>query len=143
MFTGPWRCSSFLHSITCRVVCDLGGHFSQPENPPSADDPLEVRQRYHIRGLFWLCYVLDKDISLRSGRPPLLTEESCDLTLPEWAWAMSNSAAHEPIYHLPNDLSLSIVKEKTYRLLYSPQAFKVSETQLLLNIRQLDDELEQ
>ncbi|POR33856.1 Uncharacterized protein TPAR_05949, partial [Tolypocladium paradoxum] len=142
-FTGQWRSSSFLHPLACRMVCDLGGHFFHPQKPHSAEDSFAVRQRHHIRGLFWLCYVLDKDISLRSGRPPLLTEDYCDLTLPEWAEAMSNSAAEELTRQLPNDPRLSMIKEKTCRLLYSPPAFRISDSQLLLNIRQLDDELEQ
>lgn len=125
------------------MVGDLGGHFFQPQNPPSAEDSLPVRQRHHIRRLFWLCYVLDKDISLRSGRPPLLTEDYCDLTLPEWAGSMSNSAAEKLTRLLPNDPRLSMIKEKTCRLLYSPGAFRISDSQLLLNIRQLDNDLEQ
>ncbi|SPO07034.1 uncharacterized protein DNG_09728 [Cephalotrichum gorgonifer] len=36
-----------------------------------------------------------------------------------------------------------MIKEKTCRLLYSPRALRISDSQLLLNIRQLDHELEQ
>lgn len=44
--------------------------------------------------------------------------------------------------HFPSDLRLSQVKEKTCRLLYSPQAFKTDDSQVLLRIRQLDHDLE-
>lgn len=125
------------------MVCDLGGHFFQSKEPPSTESSFAERRRYHIKGLFWLCYVLDKDISLRSGRVPLLTEDYCDLTLPGSSGTMSSSAAEEFTRHLPNDPRLSMIKEKACRLLYSPRAFRISDSQLLLNIRQLDYELEQ
>lgn len=117
------------------MVCDLGGHFFQSENHQLANVSTG-NQHHYIRRLFWLCYVLDKDISLRSGTPPLLVEDYCDLAIP------SNSGADELSYHLPNDPGLSFIKEKACRLLYSSKAFQISDTQLLLRIRQLDDELE-
>jgi hypothetical protein len=106
----------------------------------------------HTRTLFWLCYVLDKDISLRTGHPPLLTEEYCDLTLPDDYTSLyellPDSEQHllesrEVLTpYFPSDLRLSQVKEKTCRLLYSPQAFKVDDSQVLSRIRQLDHDLE-
>lgn len=131
------------------MVCDLGGHLYQREEPPLAEDSLEERRRRHIRGLFWLCYVLDKDVSLRSGRPPFLTEDYCDLTLPDvdgasdWDEDGGDSAGELLIHHLPIDPHLSMIKEKTCRLLYSPRAFRATDGQLLLNISRLDDDLEQ
>lgn len=117
------------------MVCDLGGHFAHLKNHLT-EDPFTERQRHHIRMLFWLCYVLDKDISLRSGKPPFLTEQYCDLTI------TGNSAAEELTHHLPNDPGLSVIKEKACRLLYSAVAYNISDSQLLLHIRDLDDDLE-
>lgn len=105
--------------------------------------------------LFWLCYMLDKDISLRTGNPPLLTDIYCDLTPPDnylnyYTYLPNLDASFDvndntnwcPTPHLPGDLRLSRLKEKVYRLLFSAQALRDNDNQLLLNIRQLDDEIE-
>lgn len=134
--TGNWQSSGFLLSVACRTICDLGGHTSESAEVKFAQESISDPgcQKRHIRRLFWLCYVLDKEVSLRSGRPPLLTAEYCDLTLP---------AADESLDHLPHDPRLCMIKETTCRLLYSPQALKIPDNNLLLNIRQLDSDLEQ
>lgn len=125
------------------MVCELGGHFIQSNKPPTPEDYLPAHQTRYIRELFWLCYVLDKDIALRTGLPPVLTSDYCDLTWPPQSAATNSSGAEECTRSFPNERNLSIIKEKFCYLLYSPAAFKVTDTQLLLNVRQLDDELEQ
>jgi hypothetical protein len=45
-------------------------------------------------------------------------------------------------FHIPGDPSLCCLKEKIYRLLFSPHAFKISDGDLVLRIRQLDADLE-
>lgn len=132
------------------MVCALGGHTYRRLEPYGPDMSLVRRQHHHLRLLFWLCYISDKDISLRSGQPPLLTKDYCDLTIPEY---YANYYAHlsqldihishnQPHLYIPGDQHLCFLKEKICRLLYSPQAFKISDGVLLLRIRQLDDELE-
>ncbi|KAM9879380.1 fungal specific transcription factor [Verticillium dahliae] len=147
--SGQWRSYSSLHLHACRIVCDLGGHHSHPAMYACIDDLLHEERYRYIRELFWLCYLADKDVSFRSGRPPLLTETYCDLSLPMGLEA-SNPAESQIIhlmiesnFHLPSDPRLGVIKEKTCRLLYSAQAFGMSDSQLLVHIRQLDDELEQ
>lgn len=111
-------------------------------------DPLAGHRYRHARALFWLCYVWDKDISLRSGRPPLLIGDYCDLSPPETSGMLAmtssntDSACELLAYHLLGDPYLSKIKEDAYRLLYSTRAFRTSDSQLIQNIRQLDDELE-
>ena len=117
----------------CRMLCELGGHFVLaglailPQHIPLLDDI----SRKHIRGLFWLCYCFDKDVSLRTESPPLLTSEFCDVTGPG---------------ECPNqtrNIELAKVRENAVRLLCSPRAFKYTEGELLSYVRQLDDELEE
>ncbi|CRK17374.1 hypothetical protein BN1723_002931 [Verticillium longisporum] len=147
--SGQWRSYSSLNLHACRIVCDLGGHHSRPAMYASIDDLLDEERYHYIRELFWLCYLADKDVSFRSGRPPLLTETYCDLALPKGleAWdSAENPSIHlmmESTFRLPSDPRLGMIKEKTCRLLYSAQAFGMSDSQLLVHIRQLDDELEQ
>lgn len=105
--------------------------------------------------LFWLCYMLDKDISLCTGNPPLLTDIYCDLDLPDnyfdhytylpgldTSFAGDNEEHKYLTPHLLGDPRLSHLKEKVCRQLLSARASKDNDNQLLLNIRQLDDEIE-
>ncbi|KAI6781573.1 C6 zinc finger domain-containing protein [Emericellopsis cladophorae] len=104
----------------------------------SAEDLLADRARRHTRALFWVCYALDKDIALRSGKPPLLVGDYCDMTLPQRD-DQTSSGQHITSIH---ELRLSIFKEQVYRFLYAPGAFGIPDTQHLLQLRHLDDELE-
>lgn len=146
---GRLEASSMYHAIACRTVYALGGHTLITADPPEDRDltvkELEERQ---IRLLFWLCYFFDKDIALRSGQPPIMSDEFCDLTLPkdylENRFSSHNitgpQSARKPF--LPNDLRLSILKSKAVRALYSVGSLRKSDAELLHTIRELDEELE-
>lgn len=105
--------------------------------------------------IFWLCYTWDKDLSLHSGIPPLLIDEFCDLALPQHCLSdrvdlldltksfdtyQTNRSYTMPPF--PRDVRLGQIKERVCRLLYSPQAFKDPDSKVLLNIRHLDDQIE-
>ncbi|KAH7221108.1 hypothetical protein B0J15DRAFT_506783 [Fusarium solani] len=130
---GQCREASVTFRSACRMVCDLGGHFPLsrlailPQHIPTFDDQTKL----HIRRLFWMCYCYDKDISLRTDEPPLLTSDHCDVTESE---EFSNQS---------RDTNLAKIKENAIRLLCSPRAFKYTESELLAHVRQLDDELEE
>lgn len=123
------------------MVCDLGGHFG-PQPGLESQSPEESNRQDYIRRLFWLCYMNDKDISLRSGRPPLLTSDYCDVSLPEWADIAHGATGTESVRDLTQDPHLSIIKDKACRTLHSPSTFKLQDSRLLWNIRELDDDLE-
>lgn len=102
--------------------------------------------------LFWLCYIFDKDIALKLSQPPLMDVEYCDLTLPD---EYEDYYSHIPntedemvapgddrLPHFPGDPRLSHLKDKTARLLYSANAARKTDAELLRDIRQLDEELE-
>ena len=38
--------------------------------PPESQNR-ETRTILHLRDLFWVCYTLDKEITFRTGRPPM------------------------------------------------------------------------
>jgi hypothetical protein len=133
----------------------LGGHAYRPIKPYTADIGHRERESRQLRLLFWLCYIFDKDISLRMNQPPLMSEEYCDMTLPEgyvnsylFLPDMDPSLAtrldfdKNPFPLFPGELRLSQFKAKTTRLLYSAQAVNKTEAELFQNIRELDDELE-
>lgn len=154
-FHGHWQDAAFFHSIACRIVCSLKGHIVQPTAQSGSDSPSgRLGESHHIRVLFWLCYMLDKDISLRTGNPPLLIDDYCDLEpldtptnyfnyLPSLPKSPSTEESYENIIpFLPADPHLSHLKEKVYLQLYSARAIKDNDNQLLLHIRELDDQIE-
>ncbi|KAK5636048.1 hypothetical protein RRF57_011760 [Xylaria bambusicola] len=142
--------AAFLHATACHMVCALGGHTCQPAKHGGPDLTRAERQGHHLRVLFWICYMFDKDMSLRSGQAPLLIEEYCDLTIPDCCidcsaelQKLDESISSSKYYFcIPGDPALWCLKEKISRLLFSARALKLSDGELVLRIRQLDDDLE-
>ncbi|KAI0814463.1 hypothetical protein GGR55DRAFT_631952 [Xylaria sp. FL0064] len=146
MFIAQNDDAGVLHAMACRMVCELGGHTYQPAKHPAPELTWAERQGHHLRVLFWLCYMSDKDISLRSAHSPLLTEENCDLTIPECCAQLqglhSTMTSNKFHFKVPGDPTLFQLKEKIHHRLFSPHAFKLSDGDLVSRIRQLDDDLE-
>lgn len=144
---GRLEASSMYHAIACRTVYALGGHTLISDPPEDRDLTVKELEERQIRLLFWLCYLFDKDIALRSGQPPIMSDEFCDLTLPKDY--LKNRFANDLSIpqnirkpFLPNDLRLSILKSKAVRALYSVGSLRKSDAELLHTIRELDEELE-
>ncbi|KAK1711841.1 fungal-specific transcription factor [Colletotrichum lupini] len=156
LLCGYWQDADSLLPGACRTVGALGGHHYQPLKTLTGEIPLSERRQCHIRNLFWVCYMSDKDLSLRTGQPPLLADIYCDLTVPETYLSSytylrglneylhhsdaSSDEARTP--HFSGDAQLGYLKEKVYRLLYSAQALRNKDNRLLISIRELDDEIE-
>lgn len=141
------------------MICELNGHLQHPMGRENAENSHFERRKDHIRKLFWLCYISDKDLALLSGLPPILSNEYCDLDQPKEgylsrdAFLRSSSSAidadnisfiawNRVIPFLPGDPHLGVLKERIFRLLYAPSALKIIDSELLTRIRRLDDELE-
>ncbi|KAK9319400.1 hypothetical protein V1517DRAFT_332708 [Lipomyces orientalis] len=155
LFSGDLQSAALLMSFSSRAVFMLGGHIRpDPKGAPTqrtATMSYETRMRLHVRNLFWLCYTLDTEIALRSGQPPSISNEHCDLTLPpHYKEILYEHSFHDdpvanddlvvPLY--PSDLQLSIIKSRAQSALYSVNTLHKSDAQLLRDIRELDDELE-
>ncbi|KAG7411644.1 hypothetical protein Forpi1262_v017335 [Fusarium oxysporum f. sp. raphani] len=133
---GQCREAAVSFASACRMVCDLGGHFplSRPAIFPQHIPTFDDQTRLHLRRLFWICYCYDKDMSLRTDKPPLLTSDHCDI---------SDAEDQTLWYSHPRDTNLARIKENASNILCSPRAFKYTEGELLAHVRQLDDELEE
>ncbi|KAG7423250.1 hypothetical protein Forpi1262_v015556 [Fusarium oxysporum f. sp. raphani] len=155
IFSGRLHSAVMLHATACRIVFRLGGHMQTNIKPYGAEVSRQERELRHLRTIFWLCYIFDQDTALRTGQPPIMCQEYCDLTLPDGYLencfcrpALSNgilspSFADESLFpYLPGDLRLGQLKGKTYRQLYSAQALGKSDAELLHDIRDLDSEIE-
>ncbi|KAM4067058.1 fungal specific transcription factor [Hirsutella rhossiliensis] len=137
-FSGRLQAASMYHAVACRCVFVLGGHMLIPSAPHHGELGVQDREDRQLRILFWVCYVFDKDIALRTGQPPIISDEFCDLTFPECT--SSNNGFRAPWF--PNDLRLSLLKSRVCRLLYSAPSLRQSDAELLRTIRELDEELE-
>lgn len=104
-------------------------------------------QTSHLRTLFWISYKIDKEMSLRSGRPPCFDDNECDLTLPDQP---SGPTSPETAYSglgcsdllFTSEAKLSIIKSRIYKSLYSRRALKIPDAEVLQSIRELDRDLE-
>ncbi|KAF4887499.1 hypothetical protein CGCFRS4_v010453 [Colletotrichum fructicola] len=152
---GHWQEAGFYLPLACSMVSALGGHTSTSHNTPDDGTTLSAKKRLHLRNLFWICYVADKDMALRTGRPPLLSAVFYDVSIPKdydqhYAYLRSfdepvdrlSVVGDGPVPHFSGDLVLTQTKEKVYRLLYSPAVSEAKDTTLLLHIRELDEEIE-
>ncbi|KAF5606631.1 transcriptional activator Mut3p [Fusarium subglutinans] len=147
-FMGDLESASFLVSVTSRFLIQLGAHLY-----PSPSDAYNIdHDAHHIRDLFWVCYCIDKDLSHRTGQPPTINDDHCDLTLPPNYVQMqtsnilslspcsSRSSSTVPLY--PWDIRLSVMKSKIYNDLHSIGASRLSEAEILRRIRHRDEDLE-
>ncbi|KAJ5584624.1 transcriptional regulator family: Fungal Specific TF [Penicillium hispanicum] len=140
---GQPQSAEFLLGIAVQVLYNLGGNRARPVHEAHG----RSQSNQHLRALFWICYGMDREFSIRKGQPPLINDDDCDLDLPA-AYAEKSSDHHfywkplsskELLY--PSDLRIVLIKSKIYRLLYSPQSQEHSEARRLQHIRELDDEL--
>lgn len=108
-------------------------------------NPVEIEQRKRV---FWIGYMLDKDICLRSGRPPAQDDDDMNVELP--SADPEDNIGNIPLADGKGKVNLfrlmaefSTIESKVYKQLYSTKAAKQSDGELLNTIGQLDHELEE
>lgn len=137
---GQPQTAEMLLGIAVQMVYTLGGH--------KAHGPRHLQGKWqHLRALFWMCYSMDKEFSIRKNQPPLMKGTDCDLDLPQ-SYVSKLSDQHfywkplsskELLY--PTDLRINMLKALVYDLLHSPHSHTFSEARRLQNIRELDDKI--
>ncbi|KAJ2894365.1 fungal specific transcription factor [Zalerion maritima] len=107
-------------------------------------NPIEIEQRKRV---FWIAYMLDKDLCLRSGRPPAQDDDDMNVDLPD-ANPVDN-IGNIPLADGKGKLNLfrvmsefATIESKAYKKLYATKATKQSDGELLNTIGELDQELE-
>lgn len=107
-------------------------------------DPVEAEQR---RRTFWVIYLVDKDISLRSGRPPSIHDDDVSVEYPAEEPEDGNGLIECKDGSQCNLFLLMIkfsrITGKIYAKLYSASAARQTDTELLTTIGNLDEELEE
>ncbi|KFX97510.1 hypothetical protein V490_02757 [Pseudogymnoascus sp. VKM F-3557] len=153
LFSGNYQSAAVIHCLTVRFAFMLGAH-TQHHSTIASQTPafseIVSRTQNHRRNLFWLCYTFDIELSLRTGQPPSINDEYCDLTLPpgyiEQLYRHHGSDHSATDIHsislFPGDLRLIMIKSRAYNSLYTARALQKSDAELLKDIRVLDDDLE-
>ncbi|KAK8100303.1 hypothetical protein PG999_010677 [Apiospora kogelbergensis] len=107
-------------------------------------NPVEIEQRKRV---FWIAYMLDKDLCLRSGRPPAQDDDDMNVELPDAD--PEDNIGNIPLADGKGKMNLfrvmcelTTVESRVYKRLYSVKAQKLSEGELLQTIGELDKELE-
>lgn len=134
--------SYFLIAAAVRIATSIGMH---RRGSSFGLNPLEVEQR---RRIFWILYMLDKDMALRSGRPPCINDDDCNVELPDEN--PFDGVGDVPLHKSKGKFNLfrsmatfSVIQSKVYMQLYSARAAKQSDGELLNTIGELDKELEE
>ncbi|KAK0720446.1 fungal-specific transcription factor domain-containing protein [Lasiosphaeris hirsuta] len=107
-------------------------------------NPIEMEQRKRV---FWIAYMLDKDLCLRSGRPMAQDDDDMNVDLPDADPAdgignipLADGKGKMNLFRVMCELAL--VESKVYKKLYSTKATKQADGELLNTIGELDQELE-
>ena len=133
--------SFFLVAAAIRLSHSIGLH---KKGSVFGLNAAEVEQRKRV---FWIAYVMDKDICLRSGRPPAQDDDDMTVDLPNEAppdnvgnIPLTDGKGKVNIFRLM--CTFAIIESKVYKFLYSAKASKQSDGALLNTIGELDKELE-
>lgn len=133
--------SFFLISAAIRLSHTIGLH---KRGASFNLNPIEAEQRKRV---FWIAYCLDKDMGLRSGRPPAQDDEDMNVELP--SEDPPDNVGNIPLADGKGKINLfrlmcefAIISSKVYKQLYSVEASRQSDGQLLNTIGDLDKELE-
>ncbi|KAJ5637535.1 hypothetical protein N7490_007414 [Penicillium lividum] len=144
---GSLQTASLFNTIAVRLLFMLGGHTLAPAaNFPWCFESSAIISQ-QLRILFWLCYVIDKDVSFRAGQPPCINDADCDLTLPPHyienlysAYIPEDALGHfTPTF--PFDVRLSIVKSQIYTALYALSTVQKSLSDVEQTIRCIEHTL--
>ncbi|KAI4262317.1 MAG: hypothetical protein L6R42_002500 [Xanthoria sp. 1 TBL-2021] len=134
--------SFFLVAAAIRLANSIGLH---KRGSGFNLNPVEIEQRKRV---FWIGYLLDKDICLRSGRPPAQDDDDMNVDLPSEDPAdnignipLTSGKGKINLFRLM--CSFAVIESKVYKQLYSTKASKQSDGALLNTIGELDKELEE
>jgi hypothetical protein len=137
------RSYSLLVANAIRLGHSIGLH--RQESYHNGMPVAEIEQRKRV---FWLCYILDRDISMRSGQPPVQHDDDIDVDLP--CDNLSDGVGYIflayglwPMNFLRLRIQLAAIQGAIYRDLYSAKATKQSDVHRAAAVQELDEKLKQ
>ncbi|KAK8131469.1 fungal-specific transcription factor domain-containing protein [Apiospora sp. TS-2023a] len=142
---GDDKLASMLISAAMRLAHSLQMHTEASD----VSFPLhEAQQRHNI---FWICYCLDKDISLRTITPSVQQDDDIDLALPGTAsscvspenmFDITEEEPPPPFHYLRARVQLAFIEGQIYDKLYSVRSLKETPEQRRQQVTRLDALLE-
>lgn len=134
--------SFFLTAAAIRLAHSIGLH---KRGSGFNLNEVELEQRKRV---FWIAYLLDKDICLRSGRPPSQDDDDMNVDLP--SEDPVDNVGNIPLADGKGKINLfrmmcnfATIQSKVYKQLYSVKASRQSDGELLNTIGELDQTLEE
>ena len=128
------RLCSVLIAAAMKLAQTMGLH-RKNEDPTLSEAEIEQRKR-----VFWITYILDKDISLRSGQPPSQDDDDMDVELP--SETISDLPPSETLVDGINffncRIGLAIIQGQVYKRLYSVKAARQSVSEQLFATYELN-----
>jgi hypothetical protein len=125
-----------LSASAARMAQSIGLH---QRVSASRMNPSETETR---RNVFWICYIIDKGIGLRHGRPSIFHDDDIGIELPEKKTKTlcnpSNLFGLSTFYYMS---TLALLESCIYNQLYSVRSRTQSELQRLRTVGNLDIEL--
>ncbi|KAK0123667.1 hypothetical protein ONS95_008679 [Cadophora gregata] len=131
---------AFLSSAAMKMAQQLDLHRSaryQAAQYPSLS-AAEIEQRTRV---FWIAYFMDKDISLRTGRPPIQEDDDMDVNEPSYCRNAPAGANEHNFFKLRIDLAR--IQGRIYRQLLSVPANKQSVAERVIAVRMLEASLQE
>lgn len=108
-------------------------------------NPIEIEQRKRV---FWIAYILDKDLCLRAGRPAAQDDDDMNVDLP--AADPEDDVGNIPLADGKGKMNIframcefTVIESEVYKRLYSAKASRQSDGELLNAIGELDQRLEE
>ena len=131
------RLCSVLNAAALRLAQTMGLH---RRNQDPTLSPSEIEERKNV---FWIAYSLDRDISLRTGQPPIQDDDDMDVDLPsgtnsDLPHVMRFGNGLDTINLFNARIGLAIIQGQIYKKLYSVKASRQSEAQQLVAAQELD-----
>ncbi|KAI8654034.1 Zn(2)-C6 fungal-type domain-containing protein [Fusarium sp. Ph1] len=126
--------ASVLTAAAVRLAQAMGLHRK------TRDNGLTEAQNEQRRRVFWIAYVLDKDISLRMGQPFSQDDDDMDVELPSGILSKLPFNRDGPctIDLFKSRIGLAVIQGQVYKRLYSVQASQQSEAQKASVAKELD-----
>ncbi|KAF8847095.1 hypothetical protein BDZ45DRAFT_811821 [Acephala macrosclerotiorum] len=88
------------------------------------------------RQVFWIAYMLDKDVSLRTRRPPIQDDDEMDVEFP------LEDHSDPSLNSMHYRVRLAMIQGQTYKRLYSVSASRQSFTQRVAAVSELEEKLQ-
>ncbi|TQN71948.1 Fusaridione A cluster transcription factor fsdR, partial [Colletotrichum shisoi] len=100
-FTSENHIAMTLMGLTVQLLLMAGYHRLEPDPVHANPQNLEPANHLHRRRLFWQAYIIDHDLMLRIGKPPLISDDFL-LDLPE-----EHPADGYSMHYYPGDVTLN------------------------------------